>query len=105
MYNVSMSRKKKKALNRSGKLVCPICNQKHILVEHHISGRKIPNANAKSNLVDICDCCHRKIHEGIVIIEGWFMTTSGLELFWHKKDENNFTGGDSDTHIIGQTSK
>jgi len=101
MYNVNVNKKRKKQINRTGKLKCPICGQKHILVTHHINGRKIPNPNHKSNIVDICDCCHREIHEGIVIIEGWFMTTNGLELFWHHKDNDNFTDSEAKPHIIG----
>ena len=100
-----MSRKRKKAINRTGKLECPICKCQTILCEHHLRGRKIPNPNHPSNLAYICSNCHREIHEGIIIIEGWFTTTSGKELVWHYKNQESLTGCEIKTHIIGHNSK
>ena len=57
-------------------------------MEHHIRGRDIPNANKQFNLASVCPCCHDDIHIGIeVVLEGWFSTTSGRKLFWHRKGE------------------
>lgn len=90
----------RKKANRSGTFHCAICKNKSILVTHHIKGRNIKNANHPSNLVNICDNCHRKIHEGKIIIEGWFMTTSGMTLLWHCEKEESFSGNNQETYII-----
>jgi uncharacterized protein YlaI len=100
-----MTKKTRKKLNASGKQPCPICDEKEILVEHHIEGRKIPNANHPSNLSYICSNCHRKIHEGIIILEGYFMTTSGKTLLWHYNEEESVTGEEKKTHIIERKEK
>jgi len=97
-----MKKKHRKIANRTGKQKCPICSTQQILVEHHIEGRDIPNPNHSSNLAYICDNDHRKIHMGLIIIEGWFKTTDGLELFWHNSDDDSFTGKDAETYIMGQ---
>lgn len=99
---MKMSKKTKKMINRSGKSPCPICNKPEVLEEHHIEGRKIPNAEHSSNLASICPNCHTKVHLGRVIIEGWFQTTSGLELFWHEENEESFTGRESKPYIVGK---
>lgn len=94
------SRKVIKERNRSGKQLCPICNRKEILVEHHIEGRNIPNANNPSNLAYICANDHQKIHEGLIIIEKWAMTTKGKELIWHNVGDANFTGVEAKPYRI-----
>jgi hypothetical protein len=101
MKSKRISNKKRRELNRTGKMECPICKSERILVQHHINGRKIPNAEHPSNKVDICDSCHREVHEGLVEIEGWFMTTGGKELIWHKKGQKSLTGNKTKPHIIG----
>ena len=87
-----VNKKTRKAMNRSCKAECPICSQKTPLEEHHIQGRKIQNADHESNLCSICPTCHTKIHMGLLILEGWFTTTKGKELFWHKPEQESFTG-------------
>lgn len=91
----------KKVINRSGKNYCNICQQKRILVDHHICGRDIPNYNHPSNRADICSNCHADVHYGKIIIEGWFTTSNGKELLWHYKEEESFSGRDAKPHIIG----
>jgi hypothetical protein len=86
-------------MNRSGSLDCPVCTRPERLVEHHIRGRDIPNPNHESNLVNLCSNCHDKCHEGTVVIEGWYQTSGGYELFWHSPEENSFTGNDAETHV------
>lgn len=95
-----MKKRIRKIFNRSGNGKCNICKKSEILVEHHIEGRDIPNANHPSNIVSICSNCHRLVHEGEVVIEKWIMSTSGHELLWHKKGEPSFSGQDSTTYII-----
>lgn len=102
MYNicVKITKKVRKAINRSGKYHCNICNERNILCEHHILGRKIPKSNHPSNLTSLCSNCHRLVHEGEIIIEQWVKTTNGIELLWHKKGDTSFSGRDSSTYLI-----
>lgn len=77
-------------LGRSGKRVCPVCEQKRLLVEHHIHGRDIgPSWNKPWNRVWICAACHDDVHDGRVVLEGWISTTKGKELAWHKAGETD----------------
>lgn len=94
--------KTRRAMNRSGKQLCLICKEKHILVTHHILGRDIPNCNCPSNLCSVCPNCHDLIHWGKVIIECWARTSNGLELFWHKEGEESFTGQNAKPPLIEQ---
>ena len=102
LYNNSVKIKKeiRKNINRSGSYPCVICKETNILCEHHILGREIPNPNHPSNIVSLCSNCHRLVHEGEIIIEKWIMSTGGLELMWHKKGEESFSGQDSSPYII-----
>ena len=88
-------------MNRSGRHSCDICDNNEILTKHHISGRKITNPEAFSNLSNICSNCHMKVHEGWISIEGWFMTSKGLKLLWHSKEEESFSGCDATPYLIG----
>ena len=96
-----MKKATRKKINRSGKMPCNICNEKHILVEHHIRGRKIPNPNHFSNLCYICGNCHNNVHDGRIIIEDWVNTSAGLNLIWHKPNEESFTGKNAQTYLVG----
>lgn len=89
-----------KISNRSGLNACEICKTKTFLEIHHINGRKIPKYNEQSNIVNVCPNCHSEIHWGKIIIEGWFYTTNGYELFWHHRDESSLSGKISSPHII-----
>jgi uncharacterized membrane protein len=100
-----VKKKIQKKINRSNKFSCPICETKTILVEHHINGRNIRNSEAPANKVNICSNCHRLIHEGLIIIEGWVYTSQGLKLFWHNKGEESFTGKTSTPPLYGMTHK
>ena len=75
---------------RSGKMECPICEQKKLLVLHHINGRNIPEKNRKFNLAYICAACHDSVHSqhpNRIVIEGWISTTEGLKLAWRRAGE------------------
>lgn len=100
MYNIDVKKRIRKAFNRSGVQTCNICKERHILVEHHIQGREIPNANHSSNLTSLCENCHRLTHEGEIVIEKWVMTTDGLQLLWHKKGEQSFSGDNANPYLI-----
>jgi len=75
-------------------------NYQGLLDRHHINGRDIPNWDADWNVVYVSPNTHRLIHEGKIIIEGWFTTTSGRELIWHYNNEESISGRDSIPHII-----
>lgn len=89
-----------KKKNNSGKENCSICNNEEILIQHHIRGRKIPNADKQYNLASICDRCHKKVHMGLIILEDWAMTSDGMKLLWHLPGEAGLTGNDAKVHIF-----
>jgi len=95
-----MIRSRKRKLNSTGKQECTICNEQTYLVEHHIRGRKIHDPNHPSNLCYICSNCHQKIHRGDIIIEQWIRMSDGLELIWHNKGEQSFTGNDATVFLL-----
>jgi hypothetical protein len=82
-----MTKTNERKFNRSGIQVCPICKNKSVLVEHHINGREIKDANAGFNISWICASCHDLVHIGQIEIEGWMRTTDGRELFFHQRGE------------------
>ena len=87
-----MSRANLRKIKRSGTESCEICKTVTPLQEHHIRGREVPNFNAKNNIVWICPTCHDRCHIGLVIIEGWFNTSTGRQLLWHNKGDESITG-------------
>lgn len=93
-------KKELKKAKASGKMICPICENREILVTHHINGREIPNANHPSNLISLCSNCHCAIHYGHIIIEKWMMTSNGYSPIWHKKGEESLTGEDSTPNLL-----
>lgn len=95
-----MGVKARKLKNISGNHPCAICGRVDFLQAHHIRGRDIPNANHKSNLTDICSCCHTSIHMGKIVVEGYVMTENGYILAWHNKNETSLTGDDATPHMI-----
>ena len=98
-----MKRNVKKHITRHYPQNCPICNNKELLVEHHIRGRKIDNPNHLSNLAYICPNCHQKIHYGIIVLEGYFQTTNGLELLWNYYKDPSITGENIKPFVYGST--
>lgn len=94
-----MKRSVRKQINRSGTALCEICNEPNILVEHHIRGRKKPNANHSTNLAYVCGSCHNNIHFGILIVENKHLTSSGYTLVWHYYKDASLTGDDAVPHI------
>jgi hypothetical protein len=97
-----MRKRNKKVIreaNRSGKLPCDICNEKQLLVRHHLNGREIPGAEEEWNISWICSNDHENVHSGIIIVEGWFVTDKGRTLIWHKKGEQSITGMETNPHV------
>ena len=87
-----MKKKVRQLSNRSGKELCNICTAEGFLEEHHINGREVRGFNDPWNVCNICPNCHTKVHYGEIIMEKWVMTSTGRELFWHKKGEASITG-------------
>jgi hypothetical protein len=101
MIRRQITHKKNKLFNRSGRRTCDICGETAILVEHHISGREIVNANHPSNIANICSNCHMKVHSGVIIVERWSLNTRGRFLAWHSYGSESITGQDSNPYQIG----
>lgn len=85
--------------NRSGKMPCEICKETELLCRHHLNGREIPGAEEEWNEAWICSNCHSRIHSGIIVIEGWFVTDKGRTLIWHKKGEESITGMETKPYV------
>ena len=100
MRHRTIKLKNRKKIAASGKGYCDICHQQHFLTEHHIRGRKIPRYYHESNLAHICENCHREVHEGVIVIEGWFKTTDGPELIYHKTDQEALTDQEATPYLI-----
>ena len=95
-----MKRDNRRLMNSTGLYECEICDENHILEQHHIRGRNIRNADSPSNLANICANCHNKVHRGKIIIENRLNSTSGFILFWHYSNEDSFTGNDAKPYLI-----
>lgn len=79
-----MTKKAIRKWRRSGTRPCDVCGQVRLLVEHHIGGRNIRNAEAAWNRAAICATCHDEVHATPPrkIIKEWAMTTKGRKLLW-----------------------
>ena len=93
-----MARKNRQKIKSSGNDRCDLCSLQMPLQEHHIRGRKGKDPHRKDNLAYICANDHVRIHTGEYILEGWFMTSAGRELIWHKAGEASLTGMDAIVH-------
>jgi uncharacterized protein YlaI len=93
-----VSRKNRHKIKSSGSDSCNICDERMCLQEHHLLGRKVPQYNHVDNIMYICPNCHTRIHTGEYIVEGWFNTSDGRELIWHKQGEPSVTGKAASVH-------
>lgn len=71
---------------------CLICEKENLLEKHHIQSKCYNGTNDSSNISKICVSCHKLIHYGLIIIEGWFASTGGIILIWRKLKEESITG-------------
>lgn len=71
-----------------------MCGAVGQIERHHIVPRTDSRSTDSSeNIASICGSCHNDIHAGQKIIEGRYITTCGIKLFWHSK---------GDKHIINE---
>lgn len=72
---------------------CQICKKDKLTLDnHHIQSKKYGGKDLKYNIVEICPNCHRAVHLGLLIIEGWFGSTEGRTLVWRKLGQDSITG-------------
>ena len=87
----------------SGSGKCQIdVNYNGPLDKHHINGRDVKNCESSWNVVYVSPNIHRQIHEGEIVIEGWFSSTEGRVLLWHRKGDISITDRMSSPYIIGR---
>jgi len=81
---------------------CEICGtDKELLQSHHITSKCYGGSNSVWNLAFICPNCHSSVHEGLVIIEGKFMSTKSKVLIYRNQGEDSITGlPDPKVHIV-----
>ena len=77
---------------------CKICNDKASEV-HHIKFQSDAdqnnmidhiNKNNKSNLVQLCNRCHDKVHNKDLVIKGYTQTSNGVILDYHYLNDNEY---------------
>jgi hypothetical protein len=56
----------------------------HRIVPEEKGGRYVP-----SNVVICCACCHRRVHDGQIVIDRWYPTSAGRDVlhFWESEEE------------------
>jgi hypothetical protein len=79
-------------------------NYRGPLDKHHIHGRECEDWDASWNIIYVSPNVHRQIHEGEIIIEGWFMSSEGRILLWHKKGEKPTTDSVACPYLIKRKS-
>lgn len=71
---------------------CEICELDfEYLDEHHIQSKCYGGTNDPYNKCNICPNCHKTVHYGQIVIEGKFMTCTGIKLIWRNNDEESIT--------------
>lgn len=70
---------------------CEICLTENYQHKHRIISGAYGGKYTKNNVAKLCATCHTKVHEGLLVIEGIFLTTIGYRLLWHKVDEMSIT--------------
>ena len=86
--------------------MCSICNKKteeiHHIIEQHKSNEngiieeENIHKNRKSNLINVCSCCHDDIHLNKIKVNGYKQTSNGIKLDYEK---NIFIIEDDDLDI------
>lgn len=71
--------------------LCNICFTEMKLDKHHIWSTSYGGPNKSWNRCKLCPNCHKKVHYGKLIIEGWFTTSKGERLVYRKENEPSVT--------------
>lgn len=67
-FNYEYSSRREAILNRDS-YPCQCCGKKHVRLEvHHIIFRSLGGTDDESNLITLCEKCHKAIHDGILIL-------------------------------------
>lgn len=84
---------------KENKMICEICGQKghH---RHHIQSKSKGGTNDKWNIACLCASHHMEVHEGNIILEGKFQTTTGYQLIYHIKGEESITCREPDVYLF-----
>ena len=74
---------------------CEICKSKLLTDTHHIQSKSKKGSNQLYNICELCPNCHRLVHDGIIILEGRFLTSdcklNETELIWRFNDNKSIT--------------
>ena len=81
---------------------CNICKRIEPLDSHHIQSTCYGGVNEAWNKCNICPNCHRKVHMGLIIIEGWFSTSISNILVYRNKGEQPITEEDPKVWIYNK---
>jgi DNA mismatch repair protein MutS len=101
------------------KTICNICKKPteeiHHINEQHLADKDgyigTYHKNSLFNLVQLCTKCHDNIHYGKLRIDGYQMTSDGIELKYYeindeeKKEDNNEDIDDTDNKVLEVYSK
>lgn len=60
--------------------------------KHHIISKCFKGTNKDYNIAYLCASHHVDVHKGIVILEGKFLTSTGIQLIYHYNSETSITG-------------
>lgn len=83
--------------------ICDCCQQEVTHTDkHHLTSKSLGGTNDKHNIANICPNCHRKVHGGMVILEGWFLTSNGFQLIWHNNTDDSITNNKPECYIMGE---
>ena len=65
---------------------CYFCDEDNydVLDCHRILPEKQGGKYKKPNSVACCVCCHRKIHAGQIIIDGYYLSSAGTVLHYYE---------------------
>ena len=64
---------------------CELCGSSAFVDYHHIVPKYAGGSDDEINRVNVCPNCHRKIHAGVIFIEGWNDLKYAMQLVWEEK--------------------
>ena len=73
---------------------CEICELEigYLIELHHIQSRSKGGSSLPFNIANICNGCHKKIHHGLIIVEGKFNSNVGRIIVWRNWNDTSITG-------------